>query len=192
MTRETGWRTRSRVFEWKGGKFVPHSELPTVGAHGVAVLTVAGATTPRHFVFFSNDKDERTTRQDSELFEWDGRAFASRQKIATDGAHAAELFTAADGKHYLAVANLGDRQRNSYRRDSVLYAFDPDAKTPLKKIQALPTLGATDFTAFDLAGRTYLAVSNEQDDHKGGDVDSTIWAFPETTPGACTDFDAVD
>ena len=113
MTRETGWRTRSRVFALNaaGSAFESHHELATVGAHGVATLAHAG----RQFLFFSNDKDERTTQQESELFEWRGGRYASVQKIATDGAHAAELFSATDGKAYLAVANLGDRATNKYR-----------------------------------------------------------------------------
>ena len=41
----------------------------------------------------------------------------------------------------------------------------------------LPTLGATDFCAFTLQGGTFLAVSNEQDDTRGGDISSTIWAL---------------
>ena len=48
---------------------------------------------------------------------------------------------------------------------------------PLKLVQSLPTLGATDFKAFTISGTTFLAVSNEQDDRLGGDVDSTIWAL---------------
>ena len=83
---------------------------------------------------------------------------------------------------------MGDRQANTYRRDSVVYAFDPAASgagakmlTPLQK---LPTLGATDFRSFKIGGVTFLAVSNEQDDTRGGDVSSTIWALRrESKPG---------
>ena len=105
-------------------------------------------------------------------------------QVATDGAHAAEFFSSADGKsHFLAVANLGDRQANMYRRDSVVYAFNPLAEegTPmLTPLQKLPTLGATDFLGFSIGGVTYLAVSNEQDDTRGGDVGSTIWTLRDT------------
>ena len=44
-------------------------------------------------------------------------------------------------------------------------------------VQKLPTLGATDFSAFEMGGVTYLAVSNEQDDWLGGDVRSVIWGL---------------
>ena len=47
----------------------------------------------------------------------------------------------------------------------------------LTEAQRLPTLGATDFRSFVIAGTTYLAVSNEQDDAHGGDVQSTLWAL---------------
>ena len=54
--------------------------------------------------------------------------FVSRQKVGTDGAHAAALFSNVDGSsHFLAVANLGDRQANTYQRESVVYSFDPSA-----------------------------------------------------------------
>ena len=96
--------------------------------------------------------------------------------MAVDGCRcarqAAEFFSSSEGdRHYLVVANLGDRQANTYRRDSVVYAFDPAASgagakmlTPLQK---LPTLGATDFRSFKIGGVTFLAVSNEQDDTRG-------------------------
>ena len=173
VTRETGWRTRSRVFALNAAEtaFESHHDLPTVGAHGVATLEHGG----RHWLFFSNDKDERSPRQDSELFVWTNGRYASAQKVRTDGAHAAELF-AAGGTAYLAVANLGDRG-GSYRRDSSVYELDAAAEKPLRLVQSLPTLGATDFKAFTISGTTFLAVSNEQDDRLGGDVDSTIWAL---------------
>ena len=158
----------------------------------------------RSFAFFSNDKNESTSLQRSELFEFEGEpstggGWKSRQKVATDGAHAAEFFSSADGsRHFLAVANLGDRDpectanfetgwspdqsgaKPCYRRDSVIYAFDPSAapgEEPLSVLQTLPTFGATDFIGFEVGGVTFLAVSNEQDDQAGGDVGSTIWAL---------------
>ena len=176
VTRETGWRTRSRVFVLNkaGTTFELYHTLPTIGAHGVAAIRAGD----RDYLFFSNDKDERTTLQHSELFQWQSGKFVSVQKIKTDGAHAAELFRGLDGKHYLAVANLGDRTANTYRRDSSLYELDATADTnPHTLVQSLPTLGATDFKAFEMAGTTFLAVSNEQDDRLGGDVHSTIWAL---------------
>ena len=109
----------------------------------------------------------------------------ARAVAVAKGAHAAELFTGVDGRCYLAVANLGDRAGSgsgsgSYRRDSVLYELDPTAPPgtpPLTELQRLPTLGATDFKAFEIKGTTFLAVSNEQDDVGGGDIDSTIWSL---------------
>ena len=49
-------------------------EVATVGAHDVEVMSVMG----KHFAFFSNDKDERTTKQDSELFEWVASSISHR------------------------------------------------------------------------------------------------------------------
>ncbi len=148
-----------------------------MGAHGVASIIAGG----RYFVFFSNDKDERTTLQESELLEWVGTfptgRLESRQRIKTDGAHAAEFFSSVDKeRHFLAVANLGDRQANTYRRDSVIYELDVTQGSELLSLaQKLPSLGATDFKSFVINGVTYVAVSNEQDDKLGGDVQSTIW-----------------
>ena len=58
-----------------------------------------------------------------------------------------------------------------YRRDSSVYELDAAAEKPLRLVQSLPTLGATDFKAFTISGTTFLAVSNEQDDRLGGDVE---------------------
>lgn len=191
VTRQTGWRTRSLVFALNAAAtaFERHSEVPTVGAHDVEVVSVQG----RHFAFFSNDKDERSTLQSSELFEWVGTfpegRLVSQQRVATDGAHAAEFFSSSDAsRHFLAIANLGDRQANTYRRKSVVYAFDPAAagrgSDPLMPLQRLPTLGATDFLSFVVGGTTFLVVSNEQDDTRGGDVESTIWALNDVAANA--------
>ena len=127
-----------------GSAFERHHELPTVGAHGVASVNFAS----RRLVFFSNDKDEHTTRQESELFEWVGGRFQSRQRVPTDGAHAAAFFSSADGKRlFLAVANLGDRQTDSYRRYSHVYSVDPAAEPPMKLQIRLSTRGATSTTS---------------------------------------------
>eukprot|EP00929_Paragymnodinium_shiwhaense_P078031 TRINITY_DN40355_c0_g1_i1.p1 TRINITY_DN40355_c0_g1~~TRINITY_DN40355_c0_g1_i1.p1 ORF type:complete len:454 (-),score=65.65 TRINITY_DN40355_c0_g1_i1:171-1532(-) len=187
VTRQTGWRTRSPVFALNaaGTAFEPHHDVGTIGAHDVEVTSVGS----RHFVFFSNDKDERSTLQKSELFEWVGTfpegRLESRQHISTDGAHAAEFFSSPDEQHhYLAVANLGDRKTDKYRRDSAVYELQPSAKEPLKLVQKLPTLGATDFLGFTVDGATFLAVSNEQDDERGGDINSPIWVLQLPTVGS--------
>jgi hypothetical protein len=100
VTRQTGWRTRSTIFALNdaGSAFEKHSEVATVGAHDVEVVSVHG----RHFAFYSNDKDERSTKQDSELFEWVGLfpngRLVSRQKVGRHRwrarAHAADLLLA--------------------------------------------------------------------------------------------------
>jgi hypothetical protein len=212
VTRETGWQTRSPTFAYdeEAGEFKKQHDVVTVGAHDVEVISVKGGVgatiyhqeakswryTPgsptRHFAFFSNDKDGKSTHQASELFEWiggyPGGRFESRQRVRTDGAHAAELFASGDGRYFLAVAELGDRKANTYRRRSVVYSFEPDGahawmgppvlgRDPLRVAQRLGTLGATDFCAFEVGGVTFLAVSNEQDDTRGGDINSTIWAL---------------
>ena len=123
------------------------------------------------------------------------------QQVPTDGAHAAAFFASASGeRRYLAVAELGDRQANTYRRDSSVYAFEPTRSPPLVLAQRLSTKGATDFHAFALpagadggtaATTTYLAVSNEQDDTLGGDIGSTIWRLQaEAEENADEDGDA--
>ena len=161
--------------------------LRTVGAHDVATVSSGGRT----FAFVSNDKDESSPKQKSELFEWVGLyprgRFESVQTIETDGAHAATFFSAANvgSRLFLAVANLGDREKNSYRGDSAVYSFDPAPQRGaghLNLVQRLPTRGATDFHAFRINGDAYLAVSNEQDDMRGGDILSTIWALNSRHP----------
>ena len=180
VTKQSGWRTRSPVLALNaaGSQFEFHHDLPTVGAHGVASVNISG----RPLIFFSNDKDEYSTKQESELFEWvgefsDGR-FQSRQKVATDGAHAAEFFHSTDGeRHFLAVANLGDRQTGSYHRYSHVFSVDPASEPPMTLLMRLSTRGATDFRSFQIGAACFLVVSNEQDDSLGGDIESTIWAL---------------
>ena len=53
---------------------------------------------------------------------------------------------------------------------------------PCKLETRLSTRGATDFHGFTIDGTTFLAVSNEQDDVGGGDIESTIWALHPLQP----------
>ena len=204
-TREHGWHSPSLVFalDAQRASFQLLHTLPTTGAHDVETVSIsvgAEAERSRHFAFFSNDKDGATTELDSELYEWDqtSRRFTLRQRVRTDGAHAAEFFSAADvaaqqggqeggrRRFFLAVANLGSRESNSYRRSSVVYSFDPQRTgggRPLEPLQELPTLGATDFLGFSMGGEAFLAVSNEQDDARGGDIESPIWVLAASGGG---------
>jgi hypothetical protein len=70
VTRETGWHTNSPIFKLNrdGTAFEPHHYVATVGAHDVETITTSG----RHFAFFSNDKDQKSINQFSELYEWVG------------------------------------------------------------------------------------------------------------------------
>jgi len=183
VSQQFGWHTRSKVFYFDGNAFKVHHDIKTVGAHDVETISIHG----RHFAFFSNDKDSESTFQNSELFEWvagkslsKGR-FVSRQKVFSNGAHAAEFFVDSNsGRYFLAVANLGDRKLNKYRTDSRIYAFDPQ-HAKLKLIQKVPTLGATDIEGFSISGSTYFIVANEQDDELGGDISSTLWRLAQTS-----------
>ena len=93
-----------------------------------------------------------------------------------DGAHGACLFEATNGKLYLAIACCGDREKKSYARHSPVYEISLDPEVVVRKKRSLATTGAVAFVAFDLGGRTYLAVANEQDEQRGGNVESVVWA----------------
>ena len=93
-----------------------------------------------------------------------------------DGAHGACLFEATNGKCYLAIACCGDREKKSYKRNSPVYEISLDEDVVVRRKKSLPTTGAVAFVAFDLGGRTYLAVANEQDEQRGGNVESVVWA----------------
>ena len=85
-------------------------------------------------------------------------------------------------RYFLAVANLGDRKTNKYRTTSQLYAFDVE-QVKLTKVQEMPTLGATDMESFSIKGTSYLIAAEEQDDDRGGDIESTVWALVEDKDG---------
>jgi len=93
-----------------------------------------------------------------------------------DGAHGACLFEATNSKLYLAIACCGDREKKSYKRNSPVYEISLDPEIVVRRKKSLPTTGAVAFVAFDLKGRTYLAVANEQDEERGGNVESVVWA----------------
>ena len=186
VTQAHGWRVPSRVFvldEAEGtGSFVPHQALNTVGAHDVEAFTTQG----RAFAFFSNDRDENSPKQRSALYGFNAGSarFELVQQVATDGAHAAEFFRSGSGRDFIAVANLGDRQKNTYRRKSEVFAFHADRDAPLESAALLSTKGATDFEAFSLAnGARFLAVANEQDDVAGADIESVIWSVVDEEDG---------
>ena len=93
-----------------------------------------------------------------------------------DGAHGGCLFEATNKKLYLAIACCGDREKKSYARNSPVYEISLDPEIVVRRKKSLPTTGAVAFVAFDLGGRTYLAVANEQDERRGGNVESVVWA----------------
>ena len=47
---------------------------------------------------------------------------------------------------------------------------------PFRSKATKATAPVVAFVAFDLKGRTYLAVANEQDEKRGGNVESVVWA----------------
>jgi hypothetical protein len=134
--------------------------------------------------------DEDVTRQptekgsstDSEVFEYDEASgkFVSYQLLRTDGAHAAEVFH-ANGHHWLAVANFGDRlgKPPRYQAKSSIFVWEPGDRQGAQSNsggggrfvlhQEIDSFGATDAEYFlmpataDGPQKHYLAIANEGD-----------------------------
>jgi hypothetical protein len=158
---DDGWQTNSLVYR-KGSdevnfKFV--QRLSTQGAHDAEMINYKGET----FLFFSEDRNETSAMIKSQLFVLDeGGLFKIVQSIDTDGAHAAELFEAADKNLYLAIANFGDRHLARINTYSTLWRWEQTARNFIL-VRAIDSHGATDFEHWYVDGFDYLALCNEGD-----------------------------
>ena len=168
----TKWRTASTVFTLTRDVFAPSFDL--TGGEGSATITYQG----RHFCFVAKHKNpDGTCCRRSPLYEWRRGKYQLVQELDhDDGAHGGCLFEATNNKLYLAIACCGDREKKSYSRNSPVYEISLDPEIVVRRKKSLPTTGAVAFVAFDLGGRTYLAVANEQDEQRGGNVESVVWA----------------
>jgi hypothetical protein len=193
-----GWRTSSPVFRWHvpavaragrgqraqlgGSGFVQEHSLPSVAPHDAEAWEMHG----RAWLFLAQDRDESSSRIDSQLFVFDAatRRFVGRQRMATDGAHGAEHFQLGDD-HMLAVANFGDRHSKRYAALSSIWRWDVAAEQ-FAVVATLETSGATDFEHFVLpGGQHYLAVSNEGDVQKRLHQVSVVYhrhEYPDRNP----------
>jgi hypothetical protein len=171
----TKWRTSSTVFvRSRGDLFAPSFDLE--GGEGAATFEWQG----RHLCFVATQKDgDGSYCRASPLYEFRRGKYQLVCRVDhAEGAHGACFFKATNGKAYLAIACCGDREKKSFSRKSPVYELDLSADLPLRQVQALDTTGAVAFAAFDVDGRTYLAVANEQGDDPiaGGNVESVVWA----------------
>ena len=158
----TGWSTDSFVYHMSSAnsQFELLKKIPTFGAHDAEMLLYGSSL----FLFFSEDRNDKTSVIESQLFTIDleSREVVQVQAIPTDGAHGSELFVASDGSLNLAVANFGDRQGRRYASESTLWRWDVVLSMMVKKIE-FATQGPTDVEHFCLNSRDYLAISNEGD-----------------------------
>ena len=150
--------------------FAPSFDL--TGGEGSATITYQG----RHFCFVAKHKNpDGSCCRRSPLYEWRRGKYQLVQELDhDDGAHGACLFEATNSK-LLAIACCGDREKKSYARNSPVYeiSLDEDGGAPE---EVPPDDGRRRVCSFRSGGRTYLAVANEQDERRGGNVESVVWA----------------
>ena len=169
---EGGFHLESPVFVYKGDEFEKIQSVPTVGGHHVEAFTTAD---DRVFVFYSNDKNETTVNQQSDLYEWRDGQLVKAQSVDTEGAHGSAFFQ-HDERYFLAVANYGDRDAKDVIRLSPVYSLElsPGADARLELVQSLNTTSATDFESFRFADRTFLTYANDKS-HRGRPALTQVW-----------------
>jgi hypothetical protein len=157
---QNGWKTESLVYLMCTitNKFQILQKLETFGAHDAEMILFNNTI----FLFLSEDRNEKTSKINSSLFIYNEHteSFLLKQKIKTDGAHAAELFINKNNDLYLAVANFGNRLASRYQSYSKIYKWS-DSDQEMISVAEIKTQGATDFEHMAINGIDYLIVSNE-------------------------------
>jgi len=166
------FNSESRIWLLKDGTFSTFQNIPTTGVHDVE----AGEVNGNPLLFFSSDKDGRTHKQFSLMCTFNGDSWMEISSIPTSGAHAAEIFSCGNSA-YLATANFGSREEKLYKDMSTIHSIDPNGLLSDEPFQELETFGATDFEAFEIDGRCFLAVANEQNRELGSEVKSFLYEF---------------
>jgi hypothetical protein len=135
----------SRIFEWRGGRFVPFQDVPTFAAKQWKHWEIDG----RHFLGLAQGvaapgvQDNR----DSVVYEWTGESFAEFQRIPSRWAYNWHAFQAG-GEFFVAHAE--------HAGPSVLYRWDG---TRLQPRQTVADESGRAFATFGDGGDTYLVVA---------------------------------
>lgn len=150
------------------GQFALSQHVSTSGAVDVEHFAVGLA----QFLVFANSVGPSSPVL---RFNTTSQLFAEVQTLSTVGAYDVEVFVIGS-RQYLAFANyVNGATRNI---DSFVYRLtDPDA--PLfEQLQAIPTIGAVQWTHFVTGTGNYLAVANQLNDQGSTfKVNSTVFRF---------------
>ena len=147
-----GWSTQSFVYQMNHSKYNIHNqfiliqEINTYGAHDAELQFY----NQQLFLFFSEDRNEQTSRIQSNLYKFNEieKRFVYLQNILTDGAHAAELFVVTN-YFFLIIANFGDRHNKRYKSNSELYIYNIYSDE-FEIACTIETVGATDWEYFEI------------------------------------------
>ena len=171
---DAGWQTTSRVFRAplpRAGDAAPlawalHQRIPTHGAHGAELATLAGVT----YLFLAEDRSDAGPRVASALLALQPATglFEELQRLPTDGAHGGALFLGPTGQPCLAVACFGDRLGGRYAARSQLWCRS-NSSGAFERAAEVRTQGATDVEHWVWRGRHYLAIAEE------GDLSRRAW-----------------
>lgn len=105
----------SRIYEWKGGRFIEYQLLEGMWGYNWESFEIAG----RSFLAYADHVGE------SILLEWDGSIFRLVQTFAEKGGRSFRHFI-VEGKHYIAFANI--------QGDSALYCWDGKQFSPHQRL----------------------------------------------------------
>ena len=128
----------SRIFEWKGTKFVDFQTLDGQWGYNWESFQIDGQT----FLGYADHAGE------SLVFKWDGTAFAKFQSFAPKAGRCFRFFT-IDAGHHLAFANI--------QGDSTLYRWDGEA---FREQQKLSGPGGREFCIVRTERQFYLVQIN--------------------------------
>ncbi|KAK7501367.1 hypothetical protein BaRGS_00007492 [Batillaria attramentaria] len=144
----------SAVFKWVNGKFEIYQKLETEAAQSWEFFEIKN----QFFLAVANYGSSTAQQTNSTIYKWRKRRkkFKPYQQIPTWTARDMEHFQ-IDDNHYLAVANHAEGDRNMI--DSIVLRWEEKDKR-FKEHQRIMTVGAYDWTHFQVNGFHFLAVAN--------------------------------
>ena len=166
------YNTDSKIYQWDGDSFEEYQAILTSGARDWEYFEIAG----EHYLAVANYYDSQTRFVDSQIYKWNGASFVPFQAISTIGADSWENFQIGTD-HFLAIANESDgpitSSSDSRHVDSEIYRWNG---TSFVVYQTIPTVGAHDWTHFEIGADHFLAVANHRDDPTHN-IDSVVYRW---------------
>ena len=138
----------------------PFQSIATTGADDWEYFSIDGQS----YLAVANERNDTTSILNSQIFKFNGSAFAPFQSIPAFGVIDIQPFV-MDGQSFLALANHYNYTNGAaswtHNLNSQIFKFNGSTFTPF---QSIPTSGAHDWEYFTIDNQAYLALANFNND----------------------------